>query len=65
MHKIDPCDHDTSLEEVFAKLDIFLDEISCIFVRGDDRDKITRPVYAIIFMITGGRIPLIKEMSTD
>jgi hypothetical protein len=34
-----------------------------IFVRGDA--KLTRPVLSNIFMITGGRIPSIKEMTTD
>jgi hypothetical protein len=32
-------------------------------MRGDD--KFTRSVHCIIFIITGGRIPSIKEMTTD
>jgi hypothetical protein len=38
-------------------------KVNSIYVRSDY--KFTRPAYSIIYMITGGRIPSIKEMTTD
>jgi hypothetical protein len=54
---IGPCDADSSLEDVSTQQDFFISEQMLFFVSGDD--KFTRPVYSIIFMITGGRIPSI------
>jgi hypothetical protein len=65
MQQIDPCDSEYSSEDVALSQDQFLRTANAIYVRGDD--KFTRSVQSlcIVFMITGGRIPSIKEMTTD
>jgi hypothetical protein len=65
MQKIDPCDNESSLEDVSAQQIFFFTRENSIAVRGDDNLKFTRPVYSITFMIAGGRLPSIKEMTMD
>jgi hypothetical protein len=54
---------ENSLEDCARHEDNFLRTANALHVKGDD--KYTRSVQCIVFMITGGRIPSITEMSTD
>jgi hypothetical protein len=61
--QVDPCDVENSLEDFSRQQHNFLRTANLFHVRGDD--KYTRSVQFIVFMITGGRIPSISEMTTD
>jgi hypothetical protein len=63
MQQIDPCDSEVSLEEMARQQEKVLRTANAIHVGDNDRFK--RSVHCIVFMITGGRIPSIKEMTMD
>jgi hypothetical protein len=65
MQQIDPCrgDVENSLEDYSLEQDNSFRTANPFHVKGDD--KYTRSVQCIVFMITGGRIHSIREMSTD
>jgi hypothetical protein len=63
MQQFDPCDVKNSLEDRSRQQDKFLRTANAFYVRGED--KYTRSVQYIVFMITGGRTPSIREMTTD
>ncbi len=63
MQQIDPSDMENSLEDCSRQQDKCLRTANSFHVRGDD--KYTRSVKCIVFMITGGSIPSIREMTTD
>jgi hypothetical protein len=54
---------ENSLEDCTSHQDTFLRTAITFHVRGDN--KYTRSVECIVFMVTGGRIPSIREMTTD
>ncbi len=57
---------ENSLEDCSRQQDKFLRTANSFHVKGDD--KYTRSVeciHCIVYMITGGRIPSIREMTTD
>ena len=62
MQQIDPSDAEVSLEDMARKQDNFLRTANPFDVKGGD--KYTRSVQCIVFMITGGRIPSMREMTT-
>jgi hypothetical protein len=63
MAPIDPQDAEKSLEDYARQLDRFVRTANFFHVKVDD--KYTRSVECFVFMITGGRIPTIDEMTTD
>jgi hypothetical protein len=63
MAPIDPQDADNSLEDCARQLDQFMSTTNSFHVKG--KDKYTRSVECIIFMITNGRFPPTHEMTTD
>jgi hypothetical protein len=63
MQQIDPCDVEYSLEDFTQQQDKLLRTANSFHVRGDD--KYARSVECIVFMITGGKIFSIREMTTD
>jgi hypothetical protein len=63
MEPIDPQDVENSLEDCTRHQDQFVWTENSFHVRADD--KYTRSVECVAFMITGGRIPAIDEMTTD
>ncbi len=62
MQQIDPGDVENSLEDCTRHQGKFLRTANAFHVKGDD--EFTRSE-AIVFMIIGGRIPSVTEMSTD
>ncbi len=63
MEPIDPQDVENSLEDCTRHQDQLMRTANSFHVRADD--KYTRSVECVVFMITGGRIPSIDEMTTD
>ncbi len=63
MQQIDLCDVKNSLEDCSRQQDKFSRTVNSFHVRGDN--KYTRSVQCILFMVTVGRMSLIKEMTTD
>ncbi len=64
MAPIDPEDADNSLEDCARHdQDQFMRTANSFHVKGDDKN--TSSVECVVFMITGGRIPSIDEMTTD
>ncbi len=63
MEPIDPQNIENGLEDCTRHQDQFMRTANSFHVRADD--KYTRSVECVIFMITGGRIPAIDEMTTD
>jgi hypothetical protein len=63
MAPIDPQDAKNSLEDCARQLDQFVRTANSFHATADD--KCTRSVECVVFMITGGRIPTINEMTTD
>jgi hypothetical protein len=61
MQKIDPCQHDTSLEDGPASSIVF--KVKLVVFSSEAMKSLQN--HSIILMITGERIPLIKEMTTD
>ncbi len=62
MHLIDPFDAENCLEDMDRQQDNFLRTANSFHVKGVD--KYTRFVQFIVFMIMGGRIPSIREITT-
>jgi hypothetical protein len=63
MAPIDPQDAENSLEDCARQLEQFVWTANFFHVKADYR--YTRSVECVVFMITGGRIPTIDEMTTD
>jgi hypothetical protein len=63
MAPIDPQDAENSLEICARHRDRFVRTANSFHVKADG--KFTRSVEFVVFMITGGRIPSIDEMTTD
>ncbi len=63
MEPIDPQDVENSLEDCARDQDQFMRAASSFHVKADD--KYSRSVECVVFMITGGRIPSIDEMTTN
>jgi hypothetical protein len=63
MQQIDPCNVDNSLEDCIRHQNKFLKTANALHVKGGD--KYTQFVHCNVFIITGGIIPSITEMSTD
>ncbi len=63
MLQIDPSDAEKSLEDMAQQQDSFQRTANPFHVKRDD--KYTRSLQCIVFMITGGRIPSIKEMTKN
>jgi hypothetical protein len=61
--QIDPNDAKFSLEDMTRQHDKCFRTANSFHVKGDN--KYTKSVWCIVFMITGGRIPLIREMTED
>jgi hypothetical protein len=62
IQQIDPCNAENSLEDMAQQQDIFFSTANSFHVKGDD--KYNRSVQCIVFMITGGRISSIREITT-
>ncbi len=60
---LDPQDAENSLEDCAKQLDQFVRTANSFHVKAND--TYTRSVECVVFMITGGRIPTIDEMTTD
>jgi hypothetical protein len=63
MAPIDPQDSENTLEDCARQLDQFVRTANSFYVKADD--KYARSVECVVFMITGGRILSIDEMTTD
>jgi hypothetical protein len=63
MEPIDPQDVENSLEDCTRHQDQFMRTANSFHVKADD--KYTRSVECVVFMITGGIIPTINEMTAD
>ncbi len=63
MEPIDPKDVENSLEDFTLHQDQFVRTANSFHMRADD--KYTRSAEVFVYMITGGRIPTIDEMTTD
>ncbi len=63
MKPIDPQDVENSLEDCTRHQDQFVRTANSFHLRADD--QYTRSVECVVFMITGGRIPSIDEITTD
>ncbi len=60
---IDPQDAENSLEDCAKHLDQFVRTANSFHVKADD--KYTRSIECVVFMITGGRVPTLDEMTRD
>ncbi len=63
MEPIDPQDVENSLDDCTKHQAHFMRTANSFHVKADD--KYTRSVECVVFMITGGRIPTIDEMTAD
>ncbi len=65
MQQIDPSDAEIflDLQDMARQQDKFLRTTNSFYVKGDD--MYTRSVQCVVFMITGGRVPSIREMAKD
>jgi hypothetical protein len=63
MQQIDPCDVENSSEDMARQQDKSLRTANSFHEKNDD--KYTMSLQSLVFLNTGGRIPLIREMTTD
>ncbi len=63
IQQIDPCNVENYLEDIARQQDKFLRTATSFHIKGDD--DYTRSAQCIVFMVTGRRIPSIREMTTD
>jgi hypothetical protein len=63
MQQIDQCNMEYSLDDCTRQQDKCLRTANSFHVKGDY--KYTRSIECIVFMITRGRIPSIREINTD